>query len=217
MAKHPVAGQTKTRLSPPLSPHQAATLYECFLQDTLDLMRRLPGTRPVIVYWPAMAKAYFVQLAPDFELLLQEGPDLGSRLDNALTHYFDRGFQKVVIMNSDSPTLPAAYLESAFALLTDNTDVVLGPSDDGGYYLIGLKCPAPRLLREVRMSTPNVAADTLALAAAEGLRVKLLPAWYDVDNATALTRLAAELPRLPSGAAPRTRACLATLPADFGS
>jgi hypothetical protein len=115
-------------------------------------------------------------------------------------------------MDSDSPTLPLGCLVAAFAAL-DDADVVLGPCDDGGYYLIGLKRPAPRLLREVPMSTPTVAADTLALAAAAGLRVGLLPAWYDVDDAASLARLMAELAATPPETAPNTRAFLQTNPA----
>ena len=85
-------------------------------------------------------------------------------------------------MSSDSPTLPAGYLAGAFDVLAwDEADVVLGPCDDGGYYLIGLGLPQPRLLQEVSMSTPHVLRDTLALAAAAGLRVALLSPWYDID------------------------------------
>lgn len=208
VAKRPAPGQTKTRLVPPLSPEHAAALYECFLRDTLDLMRQVPDVRPVVTYLPAEAQAYFVELAPDFEQIEQEGLDLGARLDNALTHYLHLGYQRVVIMNSDGPTLPVAYLTAAFETLANEVDVVLGPCDDGGYYLIGLKRPAPRLLREVRMSTPNVVADTLSLAAEEGLRVKLLPVWYDVDDATSLGRLAVELTSTPPGFARYTRAFL---------
>jgi rSAM/selenodomain-associated transferase 1 len=208
VAKRPAAGRTKTRLTPPLSPGQAAALYECFLRDTLDLIRRVPGAQPVIAYLPAQARDYFVRLAPDFEHVCQDGPDLGTRLDNALTRYLHLGYQRVAIMNSDSPTLLVSHLIAAFASLTDGVDVVLGPCDDGGYYLIGLKRPAPRLLREVRMSTPDVVADTLALADEEGLRVKLLPTWYDVDDAASLTRLIAELSGAPAEVAAHTRAFL---------
>jgi hypothetical protein len=114
-------------------------------------------------------------------------------------------------MNSDGPTLPLDCLTRAFDALTDGADVVLGPSDDGGYYLIGLRRPAPRLLREVRMSTPDVLADTLAIAAQEGLRVELLPMWFDVDDARSLARLRAELAGAPAATARHTRAFLATL------
>lgn len=211
MAKHPAPGQTKTRLTPPLSPDQAAGLYESFLRDTLDLMRRVPAVQPVIAYLPASTEAYFAELAPDFELFLQRGDDLGARLDNAFQHYLGLGYERVVIMNSDSPTLPLVYLLAAFEALTGEVDVTLGPCDDGGYYLIGLKRPAPRLLREVQMSTPNVMADTLALAAKEELMVKRLPAWYDVDDAISLDRLAAELAAAPVDIARHTRRFLAAL------
>jgi len=127
----------------------------------------------------------------------------------ALTHYLNRGYRRVVIMNSDGPTLPAAHLATAFKLLSsEEVDVVLGPSDDGGYYLLGLKRPAPRLLRQVQMSTPAVLRDTLALAQAEKLRVKLLPPWYDVDDTASLERLRQEIARTPPAVAPHTRAFL---------
>ncbi len=212
VAKHPAPNYTKTRLSPPLSPEQAAELYECLLRDTLDLIRRVPNVQPVIAYLPDEAHAYFARLAPDFDLIRQAGDDLGARLDNALTQYLRDGYERVAIMNSDGPTLPVENLIAAFDALTDHTDVVLGPSDDGGYYLIGLKQPAPRLLREVHMSTPQVTTDTLALAKEENLRVIMLPTWYDVDDAESLSRLAAELSDAPPHVAPHTRALLNSLP-----
>src|SRR6266545_548642 len=106
VAKRPTPGKTKTRLSPPLTPELASALYEC---------------------------DYFQRLAPDFELIPQEGHDLGERLDNALTFYLSRGYERAVIMDSDSPTLPASYLLQAFEVLSSDADVVLGPCDDGGY------------------------------------------------------------------------------------
>jgi rSAM/selenodomain-associated transferase 1 len=211
VAKRPAPGRTKTRLSPPLSPDEAAALYECFLRDTLELMRQVADVRQAIAYLPAAEVTYFAEMAPDFDLILQEGAGLGARLDNALSHYLQLDYERVVIMDSDSPTLPAAWLTAAFEALGD-ADVVLGPCEDGGYYLIGLQRPAPRLLREVRMSTPRVVADTLALAAADRLQVSLLPTWYDVDDAQALDRLAMELSRSPDGVARHTRAFLASNP-----
>ena len=108
-------------------------------------------------------------------------------------------------MNSDGPTLPVEYLDEAFARLRGGAEVVFGPCDDGGYYLVGATRPAPRLLRGVRMSTESVLADTLDLAAEEGLRVELLPAWYDVDGPGDLARLARDLQTAPAEVAPRTR------------
>ncbi len=211
VAKRPAAGHSKTRLSPPLSPDQAAALYECFLRDTLALMRRVPDVQPVIAYLPCEAESYFAQLAPEFDRIVQSGDDLGARLDHALQHYLVLGYERVAIMNSDGPTLPVDCLKAAFEALSDHVDVALGPSEDGGYYLIGLKRPAPRLLREVQMSTPRVTADTLALAKAEGLHVKLLPAWYDVDDVTSLRRLTDELAAAPPHIAPHTRSFLRAL------
>jgi rSAM/selenodomain-associated transferase 1 len=208
VAKRPAPGRTKTRLSPPLSPEQAATLYECFLRDTLDLMRRVPKVQPVLAYLPEGEGDYFSRLAPDFELLQQEGLHLGERLDNALSHYLRMGYRNAVIMDSDSPTLPLDCLVEAFASLEHGADAVIGPCEDGGYYLIGLKRPCPRLLREVRMSTPYVTADTLAVAAAEGLQARLLPAWYDVDDHASLRRLFTELTSAPDSSARHTRQAL---------
>jgi glycosyltransferase A (GT-A) superfamily protein (DUF2064 family) len=117
-------------------------------------------------------------------------------------------------MDSDSPTLPVAYVSEAFSRLQEGADVVLGPCDDGGYYLIGLKQPQPRLLREVQMSTPTVLRDTLAIAEELGLRVVLLPTWYDVDTAAELQRLRQELATMSAndGSSParHTRAFLET-------
>ncbi len=204
VAKRPTQGQTKTRLTPPLSAEHAAELYECFLRDTLELARAVSNVERLIAYAPVNERGYFEQLAPDFDLIPQIGANLGERLDNALTYCLRQGFTRAVIVDSDSPTLPPCYVASAFEEL-DAADVVLGPCEDGGYYLIGLTNPEPRLLREVQMSTPNVTRDTLALAKEKGLRVALLPQWYDVDTRDELERLERELPRSANGSARHTR------------
>jgi rSAM/selenodomain-associated transferase 1 len=208
VAKRPAAGQTKTRLCPPLTRESAAALYACFLRDTLDLMRQVPGVGRGIVYLPEAALDYFSTLAPDMRLSLQQGIDLGERLDHLLTVALESGAAQAVVMDSDSPTLPLDYLVQAFAALAGPSDVVLGPCEDGGYYLIGLKRPQPRLLRDVQMSTPHVVRDTLALADQLGLQVTLLPTWYDVDTVAELERLRAELTHAPSHLARHTRAFL---------
>lgn len=207
IAKRPTPGQTKTRLTPPLTVDQASALYEAFLRDTIEIVRAVPGVTRLINYLPLEADRYFGTLAPDFDLLPQVGEHLGERLDQALTHCLNNGFQQAVIMDSDSPTLPANYLVQAFAEL-ERAEVVLGPCEDGGYYLIGLTQPQPRLLREVQMSTANVLADTLALADELKLRVALLPTWYDVDTIAELTRLRQELSQTSDGSGRHTRAFL---------
>src|SRR5436853_2525796 len=136
VAKQPAAGQTKTRLCPPLTGDAAAALYACFLRDTLDLMRQVPDIGRGIVYLPEAAGDYFSALAPDMQLSLQRGEGLGERLDYLLTVALESGASQAVVMDSDSPTLPAAYLVQAFDALSGPSDVVLGPCEDGGYYLI---------------------------------------------------------------------------------
>jgi rSAM/selenodomain-associated transferase 1 len=195
MAKQPAVGNTKTRLCPPLTADQASSLYACFLQDTLELIGRLEDAQPVVAYWPLSAENDFRRLAPQgFQFVPQRGPGLGERLDNALTRCLEKGYQQVVAVDSDSPTLPLSYLRQAFSALDDpDVDVVLGPCDDGGYYLIGMKSPQPFLFRGMEMSTPTVAEDTIRLGRQYGLRFARLPSWYDVDTYRDLERLRAEL------------------------
>lgn len=209
-ARRPIAGRAKTRLCPPLSYAVAAELYACFLRDTLDLARRTPVERRIIAYEPEDAAAYFSSLAPDMMLLPQRGADLGARLDYCLTSALAEGSDAAVAIGSDSPTLPVAYVAQAFTLLAAH-DVVLGPSEDGGYYLIGVRRPPGRLVREVVMSTPTVLRDTLAIAEELGLQTALLPGWYDVDTAADLDRLRAELAVAPPDVASATRGFLAAL------
>lgn len=216
VAKRPTPGLTKTRLCPPLDGEQAAALYEAFLGDTLDLIRAARQRlrlRAILCYLPDGEADYFRALAPDFELQLQQGSNLSERLAHATTHALTAlGCQQAAIMNSDSPTLPVSYVVDAFDRLAQ-ADVTLGPTDDGGYYLIGLKRPAPSLFLTVQMSTPTVFADTLDRAAQEGLSVHHLPGYRDVDYIADLQALALELPTLQPDTAPRTRAFLAANPA----
>jgi len=208
VAKQPAPGQTKTRLCPPLTPTQAAELYDCFLRDTLEVMRQVPGVQRVIGFLPEDAQGYFRQLAPDMALACQRGASLGERLDRLLTEALAGGSPRAVVMDSDSPTLPHAYLSQAFERLNE-VDVVIGPTRDGGYYLIGMNQPQPHLLRQVQMSTPHVLIDTLALAKATGLTVSLLPTWYDVDTITDLRQLDSEIAANHNGIAATTRHWLA--------
>ncbi|MFN8471528.1 MAG: TIGR04282 family arsenosugar biosynthesis glycosyltransferase [Anaerolineae bacterium] len=209
VAKRPVNGQTKTRLTPPFTPEQATELYECLLRDTLDLMTQVDGIQPILAHTPADAEHYFRTICPPaFKLSPQSGPDLGARLHNILTRTLAEGYRQAVVMDSDSPTLPPAYLRQAFDELDiPDTDVVLGPCDDGGYYLIGLKEPCAGLF-DIAMSTPTVLQQTLAAAEAAGRRVALLPTWYDVDTVQEVERLRAELATDRGAFAPRTRALL---------
>ena len=194
MAKRPEPGTTKRRLVPRLSPDEAASLYECFLLDTLDLARSLPDVKTFVAVLPVQADAYFRRIAPDIAQVTQLGDSLGDRLDHVLTHCLAAGFDHVSAIGSDVPTLPAWHVTKAFDLLANEAvDMVLGPSEDGGYHLIGWKRPYPQLVRPVEMSTSQVLDETLDLAKSEGVRVALLPRWYDIDEPEDLARLEAEI------------------------
>ncbi|MGD8965992.1 MAG: TIGR04282 family arsenosugar biosynthesis glycosyltransferase [Anaerolineae bacterium] len=210
MAKLPAVGQAKSRLSPALPAAEAAALYEALLLDTIERAARLQHVQLAIALTPPEAVDYFRRISPPGTRLLPiRCADIGDCLNQALGQLLADGHTEAVALNSDGPTLPLVYLRQAFAEL-DNTDVdvVLGPSEDGGYYLIGLKQPHPDLFRGIAWSTDRVTAQTLARAQAMGLQVVQLPAWYDVDTATDLDRLLAELPTLPDDVLPHTRRLL---------
>ncbi len=206
MAKAPLAGQVKTRLCPPLSPDEAAGLYRCFLLDKIQQVRALERARPVVAYAPADSRDIFGRLAPDFSLLPQQGPDLGARLAGSLEHLLTSGHAGALAIDSDTPTLPVALLQQAVDLLADpGVDVVVGPTEDGGYYLIGLRAPQPELFVEMPWSTRDVLPETTNRARSRGLRLAQLPPWYDVDTPDDLDRLRAELARMDEPRAPHTR------------
>jgi glycosyltransferase A (GT-A) superfamily protein (DUF2064 family) len=142
------------------------------------------------------------------DLICQRGDSLGERLDNLLADTLAGSRPGAVVIDSDSPTLPAGYILQAFEQLAA-ADIVIGPTLDGGYYLIGMKKCYPKLLRQVRMSTPQVLSDTLALVQSIGASVALLPAWYDVDTAADLRKLYTEASGLTDGIAQHTRRWLA--------
>jgi hypothetical protein len=207
MAKAPRAGEVKTRLCPPLSPGQAAELAEAFLLDVIEAVRSLEMATPVIAYAPAGARARFEALAHDFALVAQRGADLGARLAHVFDDLLATDVKGAIVIGSDAPTLPRAVLDAALDRL-GSADLVLGPSEDGGYYLIGLREPRPELFADIAWSTPTVFEATMARARACGLRTAILPTWFDVDTGEDLERLEASLAAAGS-AAQHTRRALA--------
>ncbi len=203
MAKVPFAGEVKTRLTPPLTPEEAAKLSMCFLRDmTMNLCDlKGDGREAVVLFTPADAQKLLRGLVPiGFRLLAQRGETLGERLINAADELLSDGFESVCLINSDSPTLPGEILMTAASLLAQEGDrVVLGPSQDGGYYLIGLKRPHAYLFERIAWSTADVLAHTIERAAEIDLRVDLLPVWYDVDDAATLRLLCQEFSLLSDG------------------
>jgi len=206
MAKAPRPGAVKTRLVPPLTPDAASALSASFLRDITENIVLAAQEAPIhgyIAYAPAgHERAFDGMLAAGTRLVLADGapitePDVrgfGCALLHAAQALFERGHESVCLLNSDSPNLPTALLARAAHILAEPGDqVVLGPAEDGGYYVIGMKAPHVHLFQNVDWSTDRVATQTRERARALGLAVHELDTWYDVDNATALQRLCREL------------------------
>src|SRR5436309_664612 len=190
MAKAPRASEVKTRLCPPLSARDAAELYRRFLLDKIEQVRALGAASPAIAYTPAKARVFFEEVAPGFVLVPQRGADLGDRLANSLGDLLDSGHRGALAIDSDTPTLPLGFLQQALDLVTTpEIDVVLGPTEDGGYYLIGLRTVHRELFEAMVWSTSQVLPETIRRADAKGLRVACLPPWYDIDTPEDLARL----------------------------
>ena len=194
MAKVPQAGTVKTRLCPPLAPQTAAALYRAFLLDKIAQVRQLERARPTIAYTPEDGRSFFAELAPDFTLIPQQGDDLGARLANSFAQCFAAGYTSVLAIDSDTPTLPRAFLQQAVdRIALPQTHVVVGPTEDGGYYLIGLRTLHREFFDNMAWSTAAVVPETKRRAEAMGLKITWLPAWFDIDTAEDLQRLRATL------------------------
>ncbi|MEY2546929.1 MAG: uncharacterized protein QOG48_2046 [Verrucomicrobiota bacterium] len=198
MTKVPQPGKVKTRLTPPLTPEQAAQLNICFLRDlSMSILHatNMSAAKGIGVYTPVgMEAVYETILPPEFFLVPQRGNDFGERLIFAAEDLFALGFQSVCLINSDSPTVPAeSFAEAAIELADPRDRLVLGPSDDGGYYLIGLKQLHRRLFEQIDWSTERVFAQTKERAAELELPVHELASGLDVDDRASLEKLKREL------------------------
>lgn len=212
LAKAPLAGQVKTRLIGTLTAEEAADLYAAFLSDTFALMEELAdereGLRLVLCYTPAGEEEAFEKVEREGSwMLAQRGATLGERLQNCFGDLFELGYEAVVIIGGDSPTLPGEYLGMAFESLTEENEIVIGPAEDAGYYLIGMRRLHRQVLEEIPWSTPQVLPATRERARAAQLDLIELPAWYDVDTPAELARLQQEL-KAQKGVARYTRRCL---------
>ncbi len=205
MAKKPQVGVTKTRLCPPLSPERAAALYEALLQDTISLGATLERIELAIAVTPPSSRRYFEGITPSGTLLLPiECRDIGDCLTQVFSRLLGLGYHQILALNADGPSLPPEYILQAVDAL-DKHDLVLGPSEDGGYYLIGMQRLYPEVFSGISWSTSLVMSQTLEKANALDLSVKLLPRWYDVDTGEDLERLRAELKTFPSHRLKHTR------------
>ena len=210
--KSPIAGNVKTRLIPHLTSEESAGLYRCFVVDILNALEPLAQDgRLVVAYEPSsrMPDLSWTGFRRPPEFFRQEGKSLGERLGHAFGVAFGRGCRQVVIIGSDSPTLPPAYVDQAFAALND-ADIVLGPATDGGYYLIGLSRPCLKLFDNVAWSTDQVFERTARNAQDVGYRLRVLPEHYDIDTVADLIVLHREL-AAKSSLTPQTRRFLSNL------
>ena len=213
-AKEPVAGEVKTRLTPPLTSAEAAILYTAFVEDTCATIAAAsePGDRRVLAA-PGGTGSVLARIAKEygFETAAQEGADLGARMAHALGVELARGAHAAVVVGTDSPAMPAVDVRDALRLAGEKAPrAVLGPARDGGYWLIGASGRMPDLFAGIPWSTPDVLPATLERAKLRGVEVVLARHGYDVDDAADLRFLEAELERNPS-LSPRTRAAIAVL------
>lgn len=196
-AKSPRLGAVKTRLQSELSANKIRRLYIAFLHDTLSAaLQARAARRRVIAFTPRDGKdslhRAIGRVAAEFDFVPQREGDLGIRMEHAFSESFARRATRTVIIGTDSPSLPSSYVEDAFAALKRN-DLVLGPSMDGGFYLVGIRRAAAcralalkRLFHRVDWSTNRVLQQTIRNAKRDRLRIHLLPPWYDVDDADSL-------------------------------
>lgn len=223
MGKASAPGRTKTRLVPPLTAVDAAHLNTAFLQDIVGNLARAGRETPIapyVAYGPAGSEAFFRACLPgELPLIECSLPNFGDCLSRAITVQLHRGHAAACVLNADSPTLPTRLLvQAARALAASNDGIVIGPSTDGGYYLLGVNRAHPRLFEAIEWSTPRVFEQTLQHAAELGLSATILETWYDVDDADGLCRLREDLAADGMSAsatglyeAPCTRAALSLL------
>ncbi len=230
MAKAPRPGRVKTRLCPPLSAEQAVHMGAAFLRDVTENLALAGGRAPIdgwVAYAPEGEAALFEGLlAKGTQLLLADGSEpmpqgvhgLGQCLLQAIMELLARGYGAACVLNADSPTLPTSVLARlAEELLAPGDRAVLGPAEDGGYYVLGMKAPHARLFADILWSTASVAEQTRERAGESGMELTELPPWYDVDDRASLRRLIAELSKAPVAAglnpfpAPATASCIQDL------
>ncbi len=198
-AKYWEPGRVKTRLGEQVGMVQASRIYQGFLTTLIQRLTPVGDCRH-LVFSPPERLPEFSRLTQEcgagdlssWDLVPQSGSHLGERLQNYCKAAFDQGCSQLVVLGTDSPNLPLAYIEAAFQSLEDH-DVVLGPAEDGGYYLIGLNAYHSFLFEGIPWSTSETLSATLEAASRHDLTVKTLPIWYDVDDDSTLTRLRDEL------------------------
>ena len=192
-AKAPIPGEAKTRLCPPLDEEEAASLHGSLVLDAIERTKGLQGVTLCVAGAPDLEHPFFKVLEGRYgaKLLLQRGPDLGSRMRQAMQDAFADGANEVLLTGTDLPALPRGSLVQALALIKQH-EVVLGPTADGGYYLIGLRKTFPALFQDIAWSTSTVFAETKRKIESAGLSLGLLPECRDLDTLDDLTYFIAQ-------------------------
>ncbi len=198
MAKAPREGEVKTRLSGALSPEEARRLYVAFLSDTFALMEEVMEEREdlrlALCYTPEGEEEAFEEVEREGSLMIpQRGEDLGERLINCFSDLFGMGFESVVVIGADSPTLPGEYVFDAFECFETEDDVVVGPTADGGYYLVGMLKLHSKVFEDIPWGLAGALEATIERAKEAELDLVLLPEWHDVDTPEDFERLKREL------------------------
>ena len=202
-AKVPRPGRVKTRLTPVLSPAEAARLYTAFLRDTIRQVRQLDVDVRLYLA-PPLPEGGVDALPTDVRLYEQRGDGLSERMHRAVRETLDDGYDQVVLLGSDHPTLPSSFLREAFRALEKSESICLGPTEDGGFYLLGMSTIYPELFADMTYSHSEVFDDTLARAGRTDADISVLPPWYDVDRPADLRRMLSDLDE-GTAEAPNTR------------
>jgi hypothetical protein len=181
-AKEPQKGRIKTRLAASIGEEEALCLYKAFLKDTLIIARCAETDNKILAYDSCSKEPEYLKMISDnFLFYEQKGKDLGEKMSNAFGYAHENGADHIVIIGSDSPTLPASCLDEAFQLL-EEYDVVIGPSQDGGFYLVGSKVPARGMFNDVKWGSDKALEQTLENIISLQKRFVLMDPWYDVDT-----------------------------------
>jgi rSAM/selenodomain-associated transferase 1 len=213
MAKAPIPGTVKTRLVPPLSDEQACELYRALLLDQLDNLTGLSEIDLYLTYTPPDAAPLIENLSPPgFQYFAQRGVDLGARMGDVLAELWRRGHQRLVLIGSDLPVLRLEILRDAFKYLdAPDRRAVLGPSQDGGYYLVGMNQAIPEIFSGMTWSHDGVLADSLVKIRELCINFALLPDWFDVDTMADVQRLRGLEDSIGSAIMKRTLDCVRRL------
>lgn len=209
-AKVPRPGDVKTRLTPVLTPAEAAQLYEAFLRDALRLYQQL--TVDVRLYLaPPIPDGGLDGVPEDISVHRQNGDSLGARMQDAFRQVFALGYERTSIVGTDHPTLPLSFVRQSFAALEAARSICIGPSEDGGFYLLGMNSFYPQLFEGMSYSHDSVFTNTLARIGTTDARLMVLPRWYDVDTPATLERMVTDLTETKTIEAPHTRTVMGEL------